>query len=363
MRSLFNFSPGPAMLPEEIMLLAQAEFMDWQGTGKSVVEISHRSDEFQMMVKHAEQTLRELLGIPADYHILFLAGGATQQFSVAPMNLLRSGSCADYLHTGVWSSKAIQAAAPYIRVNVVCSGETSGFTTIPDRSGWRLNPEANWCYYCANETIGGLEFNFIPDVGTVPLVTDMTSSILSRQIDISKFGLIIAGAQKNIAPAGMTIVIIKDSLCGEALPVTPDPLNYRLQAEAGSMLNTPPVFNWYMANLMFDWVKHQGGVAEMEKRNQYKASMLYDVIDTGTLYKNNIDKKYRSNMNVVFSLSDEGMQSAFLEEATRAGLHGLKGHRLRGDLRASIYNAMPVSGVERLANFMREFKQKYERTG
>ena len=345
------------MLPEEVMLRAQDELMDWQGTGKSVMEISHRSDDFKSIAVHAEQTLRDLLNIPGNYHVLFLAGGATQQFSVIPMNLLQGKTSADYLHTGIWSAKAMQEAKRYTRINIVCTGESSNFTVIPDTSIWEFNPEAAYCYYTANETIGGLEFHSIPEVGSVPLITDMTSSILSRKTDISKLGLIFAGAQKNIGPAGMTLVIVKDELLGEVLPGTPDLLDYRLQAKEKSMLNTPPTFNWYMAGLMFDWVKEQGGVAEMEQRNQRKAEMLYNIIDTSSLYQNHIDKTCRSKMNVVFSLLDKSLNDNFITKAEEAGLHSLKGHRLAGGLRASLYNAMPETGVKQLVDFMREFER------
>ena len=341
------------------MLRAQKELLDWNGTGMSVMEISHRSDEFKSITDHAEQTLRELLTIPDNYHVLFLAGGATQQFSVIPMNLLQGKTSADYLHTGIWSAKAMQEAKPYINVNVVCSNESIGFTSIPDRKDWVLNPEAAYCYFTANETISGLEFHFTPEVGDVPLVTDMTSSILSRPINISDFGLIFAGAQKNIGPAGLTLVIVDDALLGKALPFTPSLLNYRLQAKEKSLLNTPPTFNWYMAGLMFDWIKEQGGVEAMQQRNERKAKMLYELIDASDFYQNNIDKSCRSIMNVVFTLTNENLNDAFLSEAQSSGLYYLKGHRLAGGMRASLYNAMPESGVRQLAEFMREFERTH----
>lgn len=347
------------MLPEQVMSRAQAEFMDWNDTGKSVMEISHRSDDFISIADRAEQTLREILVIPDNYHVLFLAGGATQQFSVIPMNLMQGKTCADYLHTGIWSKKAMLEAEPYTTINTVCSGEKSKFTTIPDKSDWQLNFEAAYCYYCANETISGLAFPFIPEVGSVPLVTDMTSSILSEELDIKKLGVIFAGTQKNIGPAGMTVVIIKDELLGEVLPGTPGLLDYRLQAEAKSLLNTPPTFNWYMAGLMFDWVKEQGGIVEMERRSLRKSQMLYDLCDASSLYNNEIDKTYRSKINVVFSLIDETLNDVFLSKAEAAGLHSLKGHRLAGGMRASLYNAMPESGVKQLVDFMQEFERNH----
>ncbi len=357
-RKVLNFCAGPAMLPEDVMLRAQEDLLDWNGTGMSVMEFSHRGDEFKSIADHAEQTLLDLLSIPDDYHVLFLAGGATQQFSVIPMNLKQDKTCADYLHTGIWSAKAMKVADPLIDINVVCSGESTGFTAIPDRSDWKLNPEAAYCYYTANETISGLEFHYVPDVD-VPLVSDMTSSILSRPINVSDYGLIFAGAQKNIGPAGLTLVIIKDALLGEVLPFTPDLLDYRLQAKEKSMLNTPPTFNWYMAGLMFDWVKEQGGVKEMQQRNERKASMLYELIDESGFYQNNIEINCRSLMNVVFTLNDANLNGAFLSEAKANGLYNLKGHRLAGGMRASLYNAMPESGVRQLTEFMREFEQTH----
>jgi phosphoserine aminotransferase len=356
-RSILNFGAGPAMLPEEIMLQAQAEFMDWQSTGKSVMEIGHRTDDFKAIANHAEQSLRDILNVPNDYQVLFLAGGATQQFSVIPMNLLQDKTSADYCHTGIWSAKAMQLAKKYTNTNVVCSSDNTNFTTIPDSNDWNLNSEAAYVYYTDNETIGGLEFNFIPDVGGVPLVSDMTSSILSKQIDVSRFGIIFAAAQKNIGPAGMTLLIIHESLLAEPIAFTPDLFNYRLQAAEKSMLNTPPTFNWYMAGLMFDWVKKQGGISEIEKINQRKSSLLYDFIDASSLYTNNINVTCRSKMNVVFSLDDESLTDDFLNQAESNGLHALKGHRLAGGMRVSLYNAMPESGVKQLIDFMQEFER------
>jgi len=356
-RSILNFGPGPAMLPEAIMLQAQAEFMDWQGTGKSVMEIGHRTDDFRAIAEHAEQSLRDILSVPDDYHVLFLAGGATQQFSVIPMNLLQGKTSADYLLTGIWSARAMQFAKRYVATSVVCSAESSNFTMIPEVNDWELDTEAAYVYYADNETIGGLGFDFIPDVGNVPLVSDMTSSILSKKIDVSRFGMVFASAQKNIGPAGMTLVIIHDAVLGETLKFTPDLFDYKLQAQEKSKLNTPPTFNWYMAGLMFNWVKQQGGVEAMEKCNQRKSSLLYDFIDASPLYQNNIKFSYRSKMNIVFSLSDESLTEKFLKQAESSQLHGLKGHRLAGGMRASLYNAMPESGVKQLVDFMREFER------
>jgi phosphoserine aminotransferase len=356
-RSILNFGAGPAMLPEEIMIQAQAEFMDWQGSGKSVMEIGHRTEDFKVIANNAEQSLRDILNVPDDYHVLFLSGGATQQFSVIPMNILQDKTSADYLYTGIWSAKAMQLAEKYTNTNVVCSSENTNFTTIPDSNDWNLNSEAAYVYYTDNETIGGLEFDFIPDVGDVPLVSDMTSSILSKQIDVSRFGIIFAAAQKNVGPAGMTLLIIHESLLTEPIAFTPDLLNYRLQAAEKSMLNTPPTFNWYMTGLMFDWVKKQGGISEIEKINQRKSSLLYDFIDASSLYTNNIALACRSKMNVVFSLNDESLNDDFLNQAETNGLHALKGHRLAGGMRVSLYNAMPESGVKQLIDFMQEFER------
>lgn len=356
-RSLLNFGAGPTMLPEEILRQTQAELMDWQGTGKSVMEIGHRTDDFKSIAEHAEQSLRDILSIPDDYHVLFLAGGATQQFSMIPMNLLQGKTSVDYCHTGLWSAKAMKLAKRYADINIVCSSEESNFTSITDVNDWQLDTDAAYVYYTDNETIGGLEFHSVPDVGNVTLVSDITSSILSRPIDVSRFGILFASAQKNIGPAGMTLLIIHESLLGETLKFTPDLFDYRCQVQAKSMLNTPPTFNWYMAGLMFDWIKQQGGVEEMEKRNQRKSSILYDFIDASSFYKNNIDVSYRSKINVVFSLSNENLTEEFLKQAESGSLYDLKGHRLAGGMRASLYNAMPESGVKQLVDFMREFER------
>jgi phosphoserine aminotransferase len=357
-RSILNFGAGPAMLPEEVMLHAKAEFMDWQGTGKSVMEIGHRTDDFMSIAVQAEQSLRDILNIPDEYHVLFLSGGATQQFSVVPMNLLQGNTSADYIHTGIWSNKAMQLAKRYCKTNTVCSSEQSNFVSIPDVKDWKLSNEAAYVYYTDNETIGGLEFHSVPDVGAAPLVSDMTSSLLSKSIDVPRFGIIFAAAQKNIGPAGLTIIIVNKELLHDVLPFTPDLFNYQLQAKGNSMLNTPPTFNWYMAGLMFDWVKKQGGLVQMEKNNQRKSSLLYEFIDTSSFYNNNIQADCRSRMNVIFSLANENLTTDFLKQAESSGLHALKGHRLAGGMRASLYNAMPESGVRQLIDFMQEFERK-----
>ncbi len=344
------------MLPEEVMLQAQAELLDWQGSGKSVMEIGHRTPDFIKLAEHVESSLRDILAIPDSYHVLFLAGGATHQYSIIPMNLLAGKQSADYIDTGIWSDKAIAAAKRYTDVNIVCSSRDDDYQSIPDPSNWQLNNDAAYCYYTDNETIGGVEFHSVPKVST-PLVSDMTSSLLSKQVDVSQFGLIFAGAQKNIGPAGLTLVIVNSELLKDILSITPDLLNYSLQAKNHSMLNTPPTFNWYMAGLMFDWVKQQGGIETMQQMNQRKSDLLYRAIDESGLFYNDIAKTCRSRMNVVFHLQDENLLQTFLEEATLAGLHALKGHKLAGGCRASLYNAVSEAGVEQLVAFMREFER------
>lgn len=351
---VYNFSPGPAMLPNELMLRAQQEFMDWNGTGMSVMEIGHRTSMFMQIAEHAEHTLRKLLSISDEYHVLFLAGGATLQFSVIPMNILCGKTSADYIDTGIWSAKAMACAEKYTHVHTVCSSKESGYQSIPDRDSWKLNEDAAYCFYTENETISGVEFQSIPDVNA-PLVCDMTSSILSRPFDVSRFGAIIAGAQKNIAPAGMTIVIVKKELCGDVLPITPDLQNYQIQAKHDCMLNTPPTFNWYMAGLMFDWIDEQGGLEIMAQRNERKSARLYEYIDSTDFYSNEIPASCRSRMNVVFHFKDDNITARFVDEAANNDMQALKGHRVNGGIRASLYNAMPESGVDHLLDFMKEF--------
>ena len=355
---VFNFSPGPAMLPDEVMQRAHQEFMDWNGTGMSVMEIGHRTNMFIELAKHAENGLRDLLSISDDYHVLFLSGGATLQFSVMPMNILGGKSVADYIDTGIWSAKAIACAEKYTNVNVVCSSKDSGYQSIPDKECWELNQDSAYCFYTENETISGVEFDSIPTVDA-PLGCDMTSSILSRPFDVSRFGIIIAGAQKNIAPAGMTIVIVKKDLCGDVLPGTPDLLNYQKQAEQNCMLNTPPTFCWYMASLMFDWIKEQGGLEIMAARSERKSNKLYEYIDSSDFYKNGVSPSCRSRMNVVFQLADDSKTMEFVDAAAANGLQSLKGHRAVGGIRASIYNSMPESAIEHLLDFMKEFERKH----
>lgn len=355
MSRAFNFSAGPAMLPEAVMRQAQAEMLNWNNTGMSVMEMSHRSKEYMAMAQHAEQTLREIMSIPDNYKVLFTHGGASLQFSAIPLNLTRPGDVVDYIVTGVWSAKAMKEAQRYVNVNVVCENHHC----IPERSEWRLSPNAKYVHYTPNETIGGIEFLDRPDVGDVPLVADMSSTILSRPIDVSKFGVIYAGAQKNIGPAGLAIVIVREDLIGQAREITPVLMNWQVSADNDSMYNTPPTYAWYLAGLVFDWIKAQGGVEAMAKHNEAKAKKLYAAIDTMSFYANPVAVSERSWMNVPFTLKDPSLDGLFLEESKQAGLLNLKGHKLVGGMRASIYNAMPEEGVDALINFMQDFAQRH----
>ncbi len=357
--TVYNFSAGPAVLPKEVLLQAQKELPDWHGSGMSVMEMSHRGKEFMGIQAQAEADLRELMGIPANYKVLFLQGGASQQFAMIPMNLLRGKKSADYLNTGEWSKKAISEAKKFGAVNVVATAADKNFSYIPAFDTWKCDPDAAYLHYTPNETIGGVEFNWIPDTGTVPLVADMSSTILSRPIDVSKFALIYAGAQKNIGPAGMCIVIVREDLIGQVLPNTPTMLDYKTHADNDSMYNTPPTFTIYMAGLVFQWLKRNGGVAAMEKTNIAKAKLLYDAIDASAgFYICPVANTDRSRMNVPFTLKNEALDGEFLKQAEARGMLQLKGHRSVGGMRATIYNAMPLEGVQALASFMTEFAQK-----
>lgn len=357
MTAVYNFSAGPATLPGTVLNRAREELLDWHGSGMSVMEMSHRGKEFMSIAQQAEADLRELLVIPSDYHVLFLQGGATSQFSMVPMNLLRGRQQADYINTGAWSKKAIAEARRYCSVNLVASSEDSNFTTVPPADNWQLDPAAAYMHYTPNETIGGVEFDAIPETGAVPLVADMSSAILSRPLDVSRFGLIYAGAQKNIGPAGLTVVIVRNELVGEVLDGTPSMFNYQLHAENGSMLNTPPTFAWYLAGLVFQWLREQGGLEAMAEINQRKAGRLYEAIDRSDFYNSPVDLRYRSWMNVPFTLADDSLDGEFLLQAGNTGLLNLKGHRSVGGMRASIYNAMPEAGVSALIDFMAEFER------
>lgn len=355
----YNFSAGPAMLPDAVMKKAQAEMLDWQGSGMSVMEMSHRGPEYTTIAEKAEQDLRDLMGISDEYAVLFLQGGASAQFAMIPMNLLRGKDSADYLNTGAWSTKAIAEAQRYTKVNVAADASASNFTVIPDQSSWQLSAEAAYLHYTPNETIHGLEFADIPDAGGVPLVADMSSTILSRPVDINRFDMIYAGAQKNIGPAGLCIVIIKRDLLGDVLPGTPTMFNYKVHADNGSMYNTPPTYSWYLAGLVFEWLKQQGGLKAMAEINQRKAAKLYAAIDGSDFFNNPVDIRHRSWMNVPFTLADSSLDKTFLSEAAAAQLLTLKGHRDLGGMRASIYNAMPEEGVDKLIEFMTEFERRY----
>ncbi len=357
MTVVYNFSAGPATLPGTVLNRAREELLDWHGSGMSVMEMSHRGKEFMSIAQQAEADLRELLVIPADYHVLFLQGGATSQFSMVPMNLLRGRQQADYINTGAWSKKAIAEARRYCSVNLAASSEDSNFTTVPPVDNWQLDPAAAYVHYTPNETIGGVEFDAIPETGAVPLVADMSSTILSRPLDVSRYGLIYAGAQKNIGPAGLTVVIVRNELVGEVLDGTPSMFNYQLHAENGSMLNTPPTFAWYLAGLVFQWIREQGGLEAMAEVNQRKAGRLYEAIDRSDFYNSPVDLRYRSWMNVPFTLADDSLDAEFLIQAGNTGLLNLKGHRSVGGMRASIYNAMPEAGVSALIDFMAEFER------
>lgn len=356
---VFNFSAGPATLPEAVLQQARDEMLNFAGSGCSIMEMSHRGKEFMSVAETAEQDLRELLQIPTHYKVLFLQGGATGQFAAIPMNLLRDRSKIDYVNTGAWSKKAIAEAKKFATVNVVASGESDSFNHIPDISSWQCDAESAYLHYTPNETIGGVEFHFIPEVGDLPLVVDMSSTILSRPLDVSRFGLIYAGAQKNIGPAGLTVVIVREDLIGEALPGTPAFLNYQVQLENDSMYNTPPTYSWYLAGLVFKWLKQQGGLEAMGRSNERKASKLYHAIDQSDFYHNPVQPDCRSWMNIPFTLARPELDNEFLAQSKQAGLVALKGHRSVGGMRASIYNAMPEAGVDTLIDFMAEFERSH----
>ena len=354
----YNFSAGPAVLPKEVLEQAREELLDWHGSGMSVMEMSHRGKQFMQIAERAEADLRELMKIPENYRVLFLQGGASSQFSMVPINLLRGKSSADYIWTGAWGKKAIAEGRRYATVNVAASSEADGFNSVPERAGWRLDKDAAYVHYTPNETIGGVEFHWIPDVGEVPLVADMSSTILSRPVDVSRFGLIYAGAQKNIGPAGLTVVIVRDDLIGRPLEGQPAMFDYAIHADNGSMYNTPPTYAWYLAGLVFQWLKGKGGLEAISVINHRKARLLYDTIDNSDFYSNPVDPDCRSWMNVPFTLADPGLDGTFLEEAAGAGLVTLKGHRSVGGMRASIYNAMPEEGVRALVDFMADFERR-----
>lgn len=359
MTKVYNFSAGPAVLPRDVLLQVQQELVDWHGSGMSVMEMSHRGKEFMGIATEAEADLRELMAIPSNYKVLFLQGGASSQFAMVPMNLLRGKRSADYVNTGEWSKKAISEAKRYANVNIAASSEDKNFSYAPSQDTWRLDPDAAYVHYTSNETIGGVEFHWIPETGDVPLVADMSSHILSRPLDVSRFGLIYAGAQKNIGPAGVTIVIVREDLIGNAMALTPKMFDYKIHADNESMYNTPPTFAMYVAGLVFKKLKRDGGLAAMEARNIEKADLLYRLLDASDFYQCPTAPRDRSRMNVPFTLKDAALDEEFLKQAKARGLLQLKGHRSVGGMRASIYNAMPLEGVQALVTFMQEFEREH----
>lgn len=361
---VYNFSAGPAVLPKEVLQQAADEMLDWHGSSMSVMEMSHRGKEFMSIIEAALQDVRTLLAVPSHYRILFLQGGALAENAIVPMNLAGlCGGVADYVNTGSWSVKSIKEARRYCTVNVAASSEAEKFARIPARDTWKLSRHAAYVHLCTNETIDGVEYHFTPDVAAetdnAPIVADMSSHILSREVDVARYGVIYAGAQKNIGPAGVTVVIVREDLLGHALPVCPSAFDWKIVADNGSMYNTPPTYAIYIAGLVFQWLRRQGGVAEMERRNIVKANLLYDYLDSTAFYTTRIARECRSRMNVPFFLHDESLNQTFLTGATERGLLQLKGHKSVGGMRASIYNAMPLAGVQALLEYLREFERKY----
>jgi phosphoserine aminotransferase len=355
----YNFSPGPATLPEPVLRQAAEEMLSWQGSGMSVMEMSHRGPEFTRIHEQAQADLRELMGIPDSYEVLFMQGGAIAENAIVPLNLSRGGKV-DVVVTGSWSAKSAKEAARYCDVHIAASSETSGYTHVPPVSDWQLRGDAQYLHLCTNETIHGTEYMPIAAMSgcsMVPIVSDVSSHILSRPMDVSRFGCLFGGAQKNIGMAGLTIVVVRKDLLGHALPGCPSAFNYQLVADNGSMYNTPPTYAIYIAGLVFKWLKAQGGVAAIEQMNIAKAKLLYDFIDSSALYENRVEKSVRSRMNVPFFLRDESLNARFLEASKAQGLLALKGHKSVGGMRASLYNAMPLAGVEALVSFMREFER------
>ena len=355
----FNFCAGPAALPDAVLQRAQAEMMDWRGKGLSVMEMSHRSDDYVAIAEKAEQDLRDLLSVPSNYKVLFLQGGASQQFAEIPLNLLPENGTADYIETGIWSKKAIEEGRRFGNINVAASAKPYDYLAIPGQNEWKLTKNAAYVHYASNETIGGLQFDWVPETGDVPLVVDMSSDILSRPIDVSQYGLIYAGAQKNIGPSGLVVVIVREDLLGRARSSCPTMLDYKVSADNGSMYNTPATYSWYLSGLVFEWLKEQGGVDAMEQRNRAKKDRLYGFIDSSEFYTNPISHNARSWMNVPFRLADERLDKAFLAGADARGLLNLKGHRSVGGMRASIYNALGLEAVEALVAYMAEFEKEH----
>ena len=360
MTQVYNFSSGPAMIPAEVLRRAEQELCNWRGLGTSVMEISHRSKEFIEVAEESEKDIRDLMNIPSNYKVLFCHGGARAQFAAIPMNLLGDKSTADYIDGGYWAHSAVKEAQKYCTPNVI-----DITTTVGDKRGllpmseWKLSADAAYVHYCPNETIDGLAIDEMPDFGDKVVIADFSSTILSSQIDVSRFGVIYAGAQKNIGPAGLTLVIVREDLLGKARQELPSILDYTVLAENDSMFNTPPTFAWYLSGLVFKWLKEQGGIAEIEKRNKAKAELLYKTIDDSNFYRNQVADANRSRMNIPFQLANSALDELFLKESLAAGLHALKGHRVVGGMRASIYNAMPLEGVQALTNFMIDFEKRH----
>lgn len=358
MARIYNFSAGPSMLPEEVLKQAAAEMMDYEGSGMSVMEMSHRSKVYDGIIKNTEAMFRKVMNIPDNYKVLFLQGGATTQFAMVPMNLLAKNGKADYVLTGNFSTKAYEEAQIFGKeINVAASTKEEKFSRIPRQDELKITPDADYVHLCTNNTIYGSKWDYVPETGNVPLVSDMSSCILSEPVDVSKYGLIYAGAQKNVAPAGVTIVIIREDLLYDPLPGTPVMMNYGIQAKNDSMYNTPPTYSIYMAMLVLQWIEKLGGLEAMQKRNEDKAAVLYDYLDSTDFYKTNIVKENRSLMNVTFNTGNEELDTKFVKESVAAGMSNLKGHRAVGGMRASIYNAMPKAGVEALVAFMKEFEK------
>lgn len=356
MARVYNFSAGPSMLPEDVLKKAQAEMLDFQNSGMSVMEMSHRSATYTEIINGAESTLREIMNIPDNYKVLFLQGGASSQFAMVPLNLFNKSKVADFLNTGAWSKKAIAEAKRYGTVNVLASSEDKTFSYVPKLDSSKFTKDADYFHITTNNTIYGTKIPNLPETGDVPLVADMSSNILSEKIDVTKFGIIYAGAQKNMGPAGLTVVIIREDLIGNAMDITPTMFNYKTHTDAGSMFNTPPTYSIYLAKLVFEWIKEKGGIDKMAEINTEKANLLYDFIDNSTLFKGTAAKEDRSLMNVTFVTGNEELDKKFIKEATEQGLVTLKGHRSVGGMRASIYNAMPVEGVKKLVEFMKNFE-------
>lgn len=357
MSRVINFSSGPAALPESVLHQAAAEMLNWQGSGMSVMEMSHRGPEFTDILAHAQYLMRTLLAIPDNYTVLFLQGGAIAENAILPMNLIGQTGHADYVLSGVWSQKSMQEASKYGQTHLAASSQDTGFLSMPTQDQWRLSANASYVHFCSNETIGGVECHWTPDTGEVPLVADMSSNIMSAPLDVSRYGVIYAGAQKNMGPSGVTVVIVRNDLMGHALPITPSAFNYQTQADQGSMYNTPPTYAIYIMGLVLQYIQREGGLQAMQDHNQRKAHLLYDFLDHSQLFSNRVARADRSHMNVTFFLKDDGLNAAFLQGAQAQGMVQLRGHRSAGGMRASIYNAMPYESVQTLVNYMHQFEK------